>query len=68
MGCSIRLAAAAIALIAASASAQDFPARSIRMIVPIGAGGSADTIARILARQMSERLGQQVVIDNRAGG
>jgi tripartite-type tricarboxylate transporter receptor subunit TctC len=64
----IRLAATAIALIAASASAQDFPARSIRMIVPIGAGGSADTIARILARQMSERLGQQVVIDNRAGG
>ncbi len=60
--------AAAIALMAASACAQEFPTRSIRMIVPIGAGGSADTIARILARQMSEKLGQQIVIDNRAGG
>ena len=38
------------------------------MIVPVGAGGSADTIARILGRQLSEKLGQQVVIDNRAGG
>ena len=37
------------------------------MIVPVAAGGSADTIARIVARQMSEKLGQQVVIDNRAG-
>jgi tripartite-type tricarboxylate transporter receptor subunit TctC len=62
-------ACAAIACIAAcTANAQEFPARSIRMIVPIGAGGSADTIARILARQMSEKLGQPIVIDNRAGG
>jgi tripartite-type tricarboxylate transporter receptor subunit TctC len=38
------------------------------MIVPVAAGGSADTIARIFGRHMSEKLGQQVVIDNRAGG
>jgi tripartite-type tricarboxylate transporter receptor subunit TctC len=59
---------AAIAFIAAcTVNAQEFPARAIRMIVPVAAGGSADTIARIVARQMSEKLGQQVVIDNRAG-
>jgi tripartite-type tricarboxylate transporter receptor subunit TctC len=37
------------------------------MIVPVGAGGSYDTIARILGRHLSDKLGQQVVIDNRAG-
>lgn len=61
------LAAVALAATCSTACGQEFPTRAIRMIVPVGAGGSADTIARILGRQWGEKLGQQVVIDNRAG-
>ena len=50
------------------ASAQSYPARPIRMIAPISAGGGADVAARLLARSMSETLRQQVIIDNRPGG
>jgi tripartite-type tricarboxylate transporter receptor subunit TctC len=62
------LATFVLAATCATTFGQDYPARAVRMIVPVAAGGSADTIARILGRQMSEKLGQQVVIDNRAGG
>ena len=48
--------------------AQAYPARPIRMIAPISAGGGADVAARLLARSMSETLQQQVIIDNRPGG
>jgi tripartite-type tricarboxylate transporter receptor subunit TctC len=41
--------------------------RPIRLIVPFQAGSSSDTIARIVGQRLSERLGQQVVIDNRVG-
>jgi tripartite-type tricarboxylate transporter receptor subunit TctC len=64
----LALAAIALAATCPMAYGQEYPARAIRMIVPVGAGGSADTIARILGRQWGEKLGQQVVIDNRAGG
>lgn len=47
--------------------AQTYPVKSIRMIVPFPAGGGVDFMARIIAQKLSERLGQQVVIDNRAG-
>ncbi len=47
--------------------AQSFPNRPVRLIVPYPPGGGSDVIARILAPKMSEGLGQQVVIDNRAG-
>ena len=51
-----------------SASAQaQFPARPIRIIVPTSAGSAADTLARTLAPGLTERLGQPVVVDNRAG-
>lgn len=44
------------------------PSRPIRLIVPYGSGGSSDVIARSLAAEMSKSLGQQVVVDNKAGG
>lgn len=50
------------------AHAQQFPARPVRLIVPYPPGGANDTVARILAPRLIELLGQQLVIDNRAGG
>jgi tripartite-type tricarboxylate transporter receptor subunit TctC len=49
------------------ATAQDWPTRAVTMVVPFAAGGPADTVARILAPGISERLGQQVVIENVGG-
>ena len=49
------------------ALAQPYPAKSIRMIVPFPAGGGVDFMGRIIAQKLSERIGQQVVIDNRGG-
>jgi tripartite-type tricarboxylate transporter receptor subunit TctC len=51
----------------AVAAAQDFPNRSIKLIVPFPAGGPADTIARIYAESLQKQLGQPVIIDNRSG-
>lgn len=47
--------------------AQAFPARPVRIVVPFSAGGGTDVLTRILARGMTEKLGQQVVIENRTG-
>src|SRR6188768_1609147 len=49
------------------ATAQTYPAKSIRIIAPFTAGGPVDITARILAQKMSESWGQQVIIENRAG-
>jgi tripartite-type tricarboxylate transporter receptor subunit TctC len=59
--------AAAALLAAASASAADYPARPIRIIVPQSPGGTTDFTARLVAPRLSERVGQSVVVDNRAG-
>ena len=53
--------------VVAHAAAADYPARPIRVIVPYAAGGSTDTVARVVAPRLSQRLGQQVIIDNRTG-
>ena len=60
------IAALAIA-VTASAFAQNFPAKPARLIVPFPAGGGSDVIGRIMAQKLTERLGQQVVVDNRPG-
>lgn len=61
--------AAAIFLVAApvAAEAQGFPNRPVRLIVPFGAGGATDLIARIIAEGASNDLGQRVVVENRQG-
>ena len=51
----------------ATSAAQEYPARPIRMVVTLAAGGPVDAVARMLAASMSEQLGQQVVVDNRPG-
>jgi len=50
-----------------SASAQEWPSRAVRLIVPFPPGGGADAIARIVSARLSEMWGQQVVIENRGG-
>ena len=49
------------------ASAQDYPNRSLRLIVAFPAGGGSDIVGRLLALKLGERLGQQIVVENRAG-
>jgi tripartite-type tricarboxylate transporter receptor subunit TctC len=66
-GTSILLAAIAMLAAAESALAQDYPAHPITLVVPFAPGGSASIAARSVADKMSEKLGQQIVIDNRGG-
>ena len=64
----VAIAAICLGFHPAGADAQSYPNRPIKMIVPFPAGGPPDTIARLVANDMSSRLGQNVVIDNRPGG
>ena len=61
------LALFAAALHAASAAAQVYPSKPVRMIIPFPPGGSNDVVGRMIAFQLSERLGKQVVVDNQGG-
>lgn len=64
----LRVLSATLAVLTLSAAqAQDFPNRPLKIIVPYGAGGSVDAIARTLAQELSPRLGQPVVVENRTG-
>ncbi len=55
------------ALLAAPAIAQTFPSKPINLVVPFAPGGSTDVVARIIAAKMSENMGTQVIVENRAG-
>jgi tripartite-type tricarboxylate transporter receptor subunit TctC len=60
--------AAALPVVSRVANAQSYPTRPVRLIVPFAAGGGTDITARVMGQWLSERLGQQFVIDNRPGG
>ena len=59
---------AACALASASAIAQNYPVRTVRIVVPYAAGGNTDFTARVIATKLTDIFGQQVVVENRAGG
>lgn len=60
-------AAVAVALVNGAATAQEWPTRSIKVIVPYPAGGNVDSAARIVADKLQERLGQPFIIENKSG-
>lgn len=64
----LRIVAIGLAFATAAVSAQDFPSRPIRIIVPYSTGSGSDTLARTIGQAVSERAGQPVVIENREGG
>jgi tripartite-type tricarboxylate transporter receptor subunit TctC len=64
---SCMLAMVAFAIACATAHAQDYPVRPIRMILGFAPGGSTDLVARVVAQKMADAWGQQVVVDNRPG-
>lgn len=63
----IVLSAAAV-LAPLHAASQAFPSRPLRIVVPFPAGGSSDTLARLVSQHMSQRWGQPVIVDNKPGG
>src|SRR5512142_1561328 len=67
----VRAATFAAALVAAGAAAvraEDYPARPVTIVVPYAAGGTLDTVARYLGKDLSEHLGKTFLIENKAGG
>ncbi|MGZ5127029.1 MAG: tripartite tricarboxylate transporter substrate-binding protein, partial [Burkholderiales bacterium] len=64
----LRALAAAIAIgFTFGASAQSFPVKPVRLIVPFPPGGGTDVVSRMLGQKLTELWGQQVIIDNRPG-
>ena len=57
----------AVTIMAAPGFAQDYPARTMTMVIPFSAGGPTDTVARLLAERMSADLGQQIIVENVTG-
>lgn len=59
--------AAFLFVLSTAAAAQDYPTKPVRLIIPFPPGGSNDVVGRLVATQLSEKLGKQVVVDNRGG-
>lgn len=62
-----RLFAVVLSLAAITVQAQTYPTRPVKLVVGFEAGGNTDTVARVVAQKLSERIGQQVVVENKAG-
>src|ERR1700746_676939 len=62
------LAMALVVPLAAAAAAQNYPSRTVTVIVPFPAGGSVDGVARILVQKLNETVGQHFIVENRPGG
>jgi tripartite-type tricarboxylate transporter receptor subunit TctC len=60
-------AAGLLLALSTAVAAEDYPTKPVRLIIPFPPGGSNDVVGRLVATQLSERLGKQVVVDNRAG-
>jgi tripartite-type tricarboxylate transporter receptor subunit TctC len=63
----VAVVAAILAAAAGTASAQDWPSKPVRILVPYAAGGNSDSMARITAQRFAETFGQQFVVENRIG-
>jgi len=61
------VAAAALAAALMPVNAQNYPSKTVRMVIPFAAGGNTDIIGRIFVPKMAELLGQQIIVDNRGG-
>ncbi len=59
--------ASLVGLVSGIATAQTFPNRAITLVVPFAAGGGADIVGRLIAQKVSENIGQQMIVENRAG-
>jgi tripartite-type tricarboxylate transporter receptor subunit TctC len=62
-----QLACAVLAVAAVSAYAQAYPAKPVRLVVPFAPGGGSDLVGRVLAQKLTAAIGQQFIVDNRAG-
>ena len=67
MVCRRLILLALLGIVAPGAFAQNYPAHAIKLVVPSSPGGGTDIVGRILAQKLSEQMGQQVVVENRAG-
>src|SRR5207249_3094226 len=63
----LALSFAATLLVAGTSLAQDYPSRSVKIIVPFAAGGPADVYARVIAQHLTEQLKQSFIVDDRPG-
>src|SRR5437870_2043107 len=67
VGLALAVAATTCAICSAPASAQNYPSRAIKIVVPFTAGGGSDVTTRLIAEQMTPKLGQPVIVENRPG-